>query len=218
MVTRLDKIVLFPVTQEMKQIGDREIAGFAVSGNKSIYYLTKSGMFRSDMDGTSLRRVSLYSNWPDKITGKAFSADGKKLLYFTKAVVYVAYLAIEKGLDKDDIKSHVKIEEVFRSPEAIVDAFWYSSSDYITVVTEKDIEAVELRGGDKRNIVTLYRFNSLPKDLYYDESNDSLYFTDFKKDSGKNYLYRLDLRQKFLDYLKELLYLKKESENGGNDK
>jgi len=75
---------------------------------------------------------------------------------------------------------------------------------------------VELLGGGKRNIVSLYKFNRMPRGIYYDESADSLYFTDFEREAdGKemSYVYRLDLRQTFFDSLMQLL-LKKEAEAG----
>jgi len=107
-----------------------------------------------------------------------------------------------------------RVESILIAEEPIIDVFWYTGSGYIIVVTEKYINVVELRGGVKRNIATLYKFETAPHYVAYDSNNGSLYFMDrakgsFSKDG--NYLYRLDLRQKFFDYLMQLL-LKRDTE------
>ena len=62
--------------------------------------------------------------------------------------------------------------------------------------------------------VFLYKFSSEPHTVYYDSNNGSLYFMDRGKDNFSkdgNYLYRLDLRQKFFDSLMQLI-IKRETE------
>lgn len=217
MVTRQDRIVLFPAAKEMKNMSERDISDFAISDRNHIYYLTDSGLFQSNMDGSPLKKMSPYSNWPKEITGKKFSPDGNKFLYFTEREVGVVYFNLEKSLPTNG--EDAKVEEILTGSSAIVDCFWYSTSSYMIVTTRTDIKVVELRGGATRNIISLYKFNADPRGLYYDESNDSLYFTDLTKgpDSEKTarYLYRLDLRQKFFDkFMQRLLKKELESPNG----
>jgi hypothetical protein len=173
----------------------------------NLYYMTGSGLFRSNIDGTTTRRICRYSGWPEKITAKKFSPDGDKLLYFNEKNLWIIYLNLDRTSDGEE----ARVEEVIISEYPVKDAFWYSSSGYIIVVTEKEIEAVEVRGGEKRNIVTLYKFNNLPRGLFYDRNADALYFTDSVKDAEVNYLHRLELRQTFLDSLKQFL-IKREAE------
>jgi len=216
MVTRADKIILFPVTQEMNRVSDYPITDFMISEKSGIYYLTRDGLFRSNFDGGAFKRLSAYSDWPSQIMGKKISPDNNKFLYFTKTNIFIAYLNPDNSIAEEP--ELARIEEIFVSRSRIVDVFWYSDSGYIIVVTEREIKAVELRGGKSRNVVTLFKFNSKPKGLYYDEYNDSIYFSDNSvmdipsgaAPSSENYLYRLDLRQKFLDSLKQLL-MKKET-------
>ena len=214
MVTKADRIVLFPVTQEMAKIGASQTQDFIVSDNNYIYYMSKDGLFRSGIDGTAVKKLSAYSNWPKRITGKKFSHDGDKLLYYNEEAIYVVYLNPESLTPKE--KGLVKVEEIVKSAEPIRDVFWYSGSNYIIIVTEADIKVAELRGETMRNIVALYKFNARPQSLYYDENNDSLYFTDTgaSQDSqSESHLYRLDLREKFFDQLMKLL-VKKEVDTG----
>jgi len=214
MVTKADRIVLFPTTLEITRISKHEASDFVISNKNYIYYLTRSGLFRSNIDGSNLKALLAYSNWPKDIINKKFSPDGDKFLYFNKWTIDAVYL----NLDKDLTLGHesARVEEVLTSSDPIIDAFWHSRSGYIIVFTESDIKVVELLGGGKRNIVSLYKFNRMPRGIYYDESADSLYFTDFEREAdGKemSYVYRLDLRQTFFDSLMQLL-LKKEAEAG----
>ncbi len=206
MATKADSIILFPIMQEMNRINDRPVYDFAVSDRGSIYYLTESGLYRSDSDGSDIKKLSPYSKWPRNILRKRFSPDGDKILCFSEKEVMIIYLNLNRELTKDGESAGV--ENILITEEPIIDVFWYTGSGYIIVVTEKYINVVELRGGGKRNIATLYKFNAKPHAVSYDSNNGSLYFMDrgkenFSKDGS--YLYRLDLRQKFFYYLMQLL-------------
>jgi len=206
MATKADQIILFPITQEMKTISQTGIHDFIVSDKNCIYYMKRSGFFRSDMDGSNMTRLAAYGNWPDGIIGKKFSPDGNDLMYFSPGALGVIHL-------KQDT---AKVEEVFTGDGLIIDAFWYPGANYIIVVTHKDIKVVELSGAGTRNIVTLYKFNLRQQNVSYDENNGSLYFIDthIGADSKEsNYLYRLDLKQKFFDSIMQHL-IKKEQEAG----
>lgn len=215
MVTRADRIVLFPAAQSINIINKRPISDFVISNRNNLYYFTKHGLFRSSIDGNSLKRLSSYSAWPQKITCRKFSPDSDKFLYSDGKKIFVIYLDLDRTLAPG--AETVRVDEILTVEDSIIDMFWHSASGYFLVVTEKDIKVVELRGGaGRRNIVLLYKFNSCPKNLYYDKDNDSLYFTDTKPGTGSqddNYLYRLDLRQKFFDSILQLL-VRKEPESG----
>lgn len=212
MVTKAEKIILFPITQEKNRITGKDISDFLISDKNYIYYMTASGLFKSNLDGTGLKRLSAYSDWPTDIIDKKFSHEGDKFLFFNQKAVWVVYL----NLDKTRVQNgeSARVEEVMLCDDPILDVFWYSGSGYIIAVTDKYINAAELRGVGRRNAVSLYKFIAKPRRLYYDSNNDSIYFMDKEKESGNqeaSYLYRLDLRQTFLDKLMKLL-LRKETE------
>ena len=215
MVTKAESIILFPVMQEMNKIIDQPILDFAVSEKGYNYYFAGSGLYRSDNDGANIRKLSSYSDWPGKIVRKRFSPDGDKILCFNEKEIKVIYLNIDKDRTKEG--ESARVENILTAEEPIVDVFWYTGSGYIIVVTEKYINVVELRGGGRRNIATLYKFNTEPRTVSYDPNNGSLYFMDrgkgsFSKDG--DYLYRLDLRQKFFDYLMQILLKREEVPSG----
>ena len=241
MVTKADRIVLFPVAQEMKKMGERGVLDFAVSDNGYLYYMKKSGLYRSTMDGSSMNRLSSYAEWPDRIVGKKFSPSGDRFLFYNDRNVWVvdlehgraghAGLPTPRGMAGEadpagmaatagyaGVAEEASAQEVFAGQDAITDVFWYPGAGYIIIVTDKGIDVAELRSGgaqSARNVVPLYKFNARPQGLYYDEASSTLYFTDTglgKDFSESRYLYRIDLRQKFFGALMKML-LKKEPDS-----
>ncbi len=197
MVTREENVILFPKLQDMQEVGNYETINFVITDNKSqIYHMTKSGLYRSNIDGTNSRKLSSYSDWPEKISDKKFSPDGKKFLYFNENNIWVVYL-VDRDLVKDGQLAYV--EEILTTPIIIKDVFWHSGSHHIVFLASRDINVIELGGGKEKNIVTLHKCNDRPKGLFYDEDSDSLYFND--RYEGKEHLYRLDLREKFFEKL-----------------
>lgn len=197
MVTRADNIVLFPILQDIVRINSLETVNFIIPDAKNqIYHMTRSGLYVSNMDGTNLKKLSRYSDWPIRIVNKRFSPNGKKILYFNEDGIWVIYLTGREQLKEDET---AEVEEVLKSPGLIKDAFWYSGSNNIVFIADKDINVLELGKGGERNMVTLHKCSSTPKGLYYDEYNDSLYFNDSR--NGRDNIFRIDLREKFFDKL-----------------
>lgn len=197
MVTRAENIILFPLLQDMPKLSILDTVDFFIPESRSqIYQMTKSGLYRSNIDGTSIKKISSYCEWPDRITNKKLSPDGKKILLFNKNGIWVIYLTVY-----DSVKEGVsaQVEEVLASPGGIREVFWHSGSNHIVIVSDKSINVLELGHGQKNNIVTLHKFEKAPAGLYYDEGSDSLYFNDLRND--KDSILRLDLREKFFDKL-----------------
>lgn len=199
MVTRAENILLFPTLQVTEKVGEREADNFFVPDDKSqIYYMAKSGLYKSNIDGTNPKKLSSYSNWPANIVAKKLSPDGRKILYFNERAIWVIYLNNFRLTKDGDIS---EVEEVFKSPDAIKDVFWHSGSNHIVFIAGRDINILEIGKGQDKNIVTLNKCGHQPEGAYYDTNNDSLYFNDSV--SGTNKLYRLDLREKFFEKFME---------------
>ncbi len=197
MVTRAENVVLFPVLQEMSKITALETVNFAIPDNKNqIYHMTKSGFYRSGMDGANLKKLSNYSDWPDIISGKKFSPDGRKILYFNENAIWVIYLISH---DQDKAGESAQVEEVLKNQRQIRDVFWHSGSNYLVFTAGREINVVELGRQMEETIVILHRCARPPRGLYYDEYNDSLYFNDSQ--DGKDRVWRLNLREKFFEKL-----------------
>lgn len=196
MVTKAEDIILFPLSQEISKVINKDLSGFTISDNNYIYCMTSSGFFRANMDGTGLARMSPYSDWPNDVKDIIFSPDGNKLLYYNDRYIWVVFL---RTLKPDE---PAKIDEIVKSEAPITHVYWYSQSNHIVFVAGKDINVVELSTEGARNTVSLYRFDTEPKNLFYDHGNDSLYFTDTGRIPGqkeRRNLYKLDLRERFFD-------------------
>lgn len=208
MVTKADRIILFPVAQEIKKVMALEMADFLVSDNNRIYYLTRQGLLRSDLDGGSLKKLSPYSDWPKNISAKKFSPEADRFLFFDPNGVSVVYLDVEKpALPGGET---AQVETIFKSFDPIIDVFWYPGANYIMVITGRDIKVVESSRniGLNRNMASLYKFNSPPGGIYYDEYAGALYFTDTKApgdSEDSRYLYKLELKEKFFNNLMKML-------------
>jgi len=199
MVTRAENILLFPTLQVTEKVSDRETDDFFIPDDRSqVYYMAKSGLYKSNIDGTNPKKLSPYSQWPSYIVGKKLSPDGKKLLYFNENGIWIIYLS---GLRLTKDSDVAEVEEVLKGPDIIKDVFWHSGSNHIIFVAGRDIDVLEIGKGGAKNIVTLNKCRRQPQGLYYDAYNDSLYFND--SPTGKSSLYRIDLREKFFGKLME---------------
>ena len=204
MVTRAENIILFPILQDMDKIGMYEAVNFMISDNKNqIYYMTPAGFYKSGMDGANPRKLASYSNWPADISGKKFSSDGKKILYFNEHNIWVIYLNTDNYAK--DYES-ARVEHVLETPLAIHEVFWHSGSNHLVFLAGREINVLDLGGDSEKNIVTLYKCSDQPRGLYYDGDGDSLYFNDSYE--GKSRLYKLNLREKF--FYKLMQRVKKE--------
>jgi hypothetical protein len=197
MVTRADSIILFPILQDIARIGNVETVDSIIPESRNqIYHMAKNGFYKSNIDGTNLKKLSDYSDWPRHITGKVFSPDGKKILYFNDSGIWVIHLnGREMGKDGES----ATVEEVLKSYAEVKEAFWLSGSNHIVFVAGRDINVLEMGKGQDNNTVTLHKCGKAPRGLYYDSNNDSLYFSDIR--DGKDCMLRLDLREKFFDKL-----------------
>ena len=199
MVTRAENILLFPTLQATEKVSDRETDNFFIPDDRSqVYYMTKSGLYKSNIDGTNPKKLSSYSKWPSDIMGKKLSPDGKKILYFNENGIWIIYLSGLRLTSDGDV---AEVEEVLKCPDIIKDVFWHSGSNHIIFVAGRDIDVLEIGKGGGKNIVTLNKCSRRPQGVYYDVYNDSLYFND--SPAGLSKLYRLDLREKFFGKLME---------------
>jgi hypothetical protein len=210
MVTKAEDIVLFPLSKDITKIVNKDFSGFAISGNNYLYCMTSSGFYRSNLDGTNLVRMSPFGDWPGDIKGIIFSPDGEKLIYYNEHYIWVIFLRSYQA-DKP-----VRIDELLKSEELVRYVFWYSQSTHIVFLSGKDVNVIELGPQGSRNVVSLYRFDSEPRNVIYDPANDSLYYTDTGRMPGqkeRSSLYRLNLREKFFDKFMERFKKEPDSKN-----
>jgi hypothetical protein len=208
--TVIDRIILFPKKQHLDKINISGVEDFYVfPADKEYAYCisdNKKSIFRIKLNAKEKEKelVCNQLQLTENIQELSLSPDKKKIAYFYNNRLDVVYLTKEKDNNQQLENSNFFIITDHR----IVNAFWYSDSEHIVIVTDKNIQIFELASKGKDNIVTVMNLNDKRPKVFYDAAEDVMYITDIQEGSdGKLYrgLYRLDLGKRFLlDFIKDI--------------
>lgn len=191
-VTRLEKIILFPLRPNIKQLNpDRLSIAWIDEEDRVIYYMNEdeAAIYASNLEGENYKQVAAFVPINPQPVKFRISADKQKLLYFNQHQAVAVPLARgRKDLPRDE-------PLVLNYPDdTIVDIFWHSDSFHLILVTYKKIQVLEAkRGQEPVDLVTLNRKYSAAS---YDSKSDTLYFTDYQKADDANFyknLYKIEL-------------------------
>lgn len=208
--TILDNIILFSIKPHLDKINISNVDDFYIfSGDKDYAYClseNKTAIYRTRLNPKE-KEANLLCNQlllPDNIKALSLSLDKKKLFYFYGNRLDVIYLTIE-----EENHQQIKNNNFFIITEnRIIDAFWYSDSEHIVIMTDKDIKIYELISEGKDNIITILNINDKHPKAFYNIAEDTLYFTDLQETSdGKLHrgLYRLDIsKRSLLTFIKDI--------------
>ena len=204
-VTRLDKIILFPLRANIKQLNKENLSYLWTDEEKETFYYVNpqdSGIYKSDLqEGHSLKVGSFIKILPPPVKW-VLSSDRERLIYFNSHQVAVVYLKPQKEMP-------YRPGFVLNYPDRkIIDIFWHSDGYHFILITNKDIEVAE--ASSNSTAVNLVNLNKKNTSAFYDINTDTLYFLDSQKaEDGKFYdnLYRIELNTKLYP-LKELIRLK----------
>ncbi len=201
--SRLDKIILFPVEPDIKQLSQEEFSSFRITPEKKlIYYLDqkKKIVYRSDLDSSSFEDIASLPHEFLQITGWDVSRDNKKLFIFNPHQISVVFFDTQN--DYEYAGSFVFLEY---GGEKITNVFWHSDNYHLVILTDKHIQIIESSFLTKP--VNLVDLNSIDPLAFYDNKEDVLYFTDTSKESvdkSRHNLYRLELSSN-LYFLEKLI-------------
>ncbi|MCX5701964.1 MAG: PEGA domain-containing protein, partial [Candidatus Omnitrophica bacterium] len=208
--TVLDRIILFPKKQHLDKINISDVDDFYVfPADKDYAYCiseNNKSIFRIKLSPKEKEKelVCNQLQLTDNIQDLSLSPDKKKITYFYNNRLDVVYLFREK----DDYQQLENSNFFIITDHRIINAFWYSDSEHIVIVTDKNIKIYELASKGKENIVTVLNINDKHPKVFYDVTEDVMYITDIQEGSdGKLYrgLYRLDLSKRFLfDFIKDI--------------
>lgn len=204
-VTRLEKIILFPLRPDIKQLNRERLSSFWVDEERAIiYYINPedSGIYKSDLEGRAQERIADFLTLQPAAVKWKLSPDKRKLLYFNARQIGITYLEHEGG-------APLKPPFVLNYPEdRIIDIFWHSDSYHLVLAGRKTIEALEAE--PEASSVALVNLNKRNTSCFYDVSTDTLYFLDSQKAADGNLydnLYKLELNARGFP-LQELIKLK----------
>lgn len=203
-VTRLEKVILFALRQDVEQLNKEQISSFIVDRPRSqIYHMDKENnrLYRSNLDGKQFEFVNEFKPLVPPPKRWELSPDRQSVLYFNTHSVAV--------LDLRPAKERLPAERSYLlefPADVLNDVFWYSDSYHIVLVANKRVIIVEAQPDAEP--ITLVTLNKKNASGYYDVESDTLYFMDGEKAAdGQWYdnLYKLELRKKldmFGDFLK----------------
>lgn len=195
-ITRLEKVILFPIRPNIKQLNQGKIASFCVDKEKgSIYYLNQdeNTIYKSDLEGEKFEEIGSLPegfNYPPKEL--KVSSDGGKILIFNNHQICVVYL------NQEDNLPYYQPSFILNYPARQIEhVFWHSDSYHLLLITDKDIIVIE--ANPKSNQISLVNLNNRISRFFYDVDKDTLYFPDYQRGAdGVVYenIYKLELNGK----------------------
>ena len=191
-VTRLEKIILFPLRPNIKQLNKEKISSFWVDKEKNkIYYVDaeSNAVFRSDLEGEDFEEIGDLSEVGASQKKWKISPDKKKILLFNPHQVAVAYLEQQEEAEQIDFPIILDY-----SNRKINDVFWHSDSYHLIIVADRNIEVTEARS--EPGTVNLVNLNKRNAPVFYDEAQDVLYFLDSQQAPDAKFydnIYKLEL-------------------------
>lgn len=191
-VTRVDKVILFPVRPNLQQLNQERFSSFRIDPEKkAVYYLDqeKKVVYRSNLDTTNFEDIA---SLPDKfiqIDGWDVSADKKKIFIFNHHQISVIFFDTQ-----NDYEFSTSTVSRDYPQEKVIAVFWHSDSYHLVVLTDKHVQVIESRPGALP--VNLVELNKGESAAFYDSKEDTLYFSDSQRSpdgSFYNNLYKLEL-------------------------
>lgn len=204
-VTRLEKVILFPLRSNIKQLNRDRLSSFWVDEDReTIYYINPedNSTYKSDLEGRDSEKiVDFLPLQPPAIKWK-LSPDREKLLYFNAHQIGIVYLEPQNKISQDPpfVLNY--------SDDKIIDVFWHSDNYHLVLVSRKSIEALEAQ--PQTEPVLLVNLNKKNTACFYDTRTDTLYFLDSQRAADGNFydnLYKLELNAKTFP-LQDLIKLK----------
>lgn len=182
-VSRLDKIILFPLKPDLRQLNRERFSSFRIDAEKKmIYYLdqTNKSVYRSDFQAEKFEDIASLPQDITQITGWEISPDRKKLFLFNDRQLSLIFFDNQLDYGYPDLPVVLDYAQ-----EKINNVFWHSDNYHLVVLTDKHVQAVEARPQAKP--VDLVELSYEGPDAFYDVKEDTLYFSDNQD------LYRLEL-------------------------
>jgi len=204
-VTRLEKIILFPLRPNIKQLNKERLSLFWIDEEQRVIYYINSednGVYESDLEGKSSERVADFIPLQPPAIKWKLSPDRDKLLYFNSRQIGIVYLAPQ---NKPYLEAPFVLDY---SGERIIDVFWHSDSYHLILVSRKNIEVLESE--PKAEPLPLVNLNKRNTNCFYDAHSDTLYFLDSQRAEDGNFydnLYKLELNARVFSW-QELMKLK----------
>ncbi len=196
-VSRLDKVILFPLRPNLQQLNQEKFSSFHIDTEKKlIFYLDQENkvIYRSDLDANNFEDVASLPEKFTQIAGWQVSEDKRKLFVFNPHQISVVFFDNQGDYGYPDSPVFLDYPQ-----EKIANVFWHSDSYHLIVLTDRHVQVIESRAQAKP--VNLVELNKEGISAFYDNKENALYFSDSQRSpdgSFYNNLYKLDLGSNFL--------------------
>lgn len=208
-VSRLDKVILFPLRPNLQQLNQERFSSFHIDTEKKvIYYLDQENkvVYRSNLDASNFEDVASLPEKFSPISGWQVSEDKRKLFVFNHHQISVVFFDNQGDYGYPDSPVFLDYPQ-----EKIINVFWHADSYHLIVLTDRHVQVIE---SSPRGLpVNLVELNKEGAVAFYDSKENTLYFSDSQRSadgSFYNNLYKLDLSPSFLSF--ERLIKKKKDE------
>ncbi len=198
-VTRLEKIILFPLRPDIKQLNKNETFSFWLDEDKErVYYIDQENkiIYRSDLEGGNFKEIGSLPEINPLPKKWKVSPDKQKLLGFNLHQIGIIYLNTQNDSSSDGLPFVLEY-----SSFKIVDVFWHSDSYHLILITDSNIEVLEANPQTiPVNLVNVNK-NNIP--AFYDDARDTLYFLDSEKAADEKLydnVYKLELNTKLYPF------------------
>ncbi len=199
-VSRIDKVILFPVRPNLQQLNQEEFSSFRIDIEKKVvYYLDqeKKVLYRSNLEAHNFEDIATLPDKLIQVNGWEVSSDQKKIFIFNPHQISVIFF--DTQVDDEYTASTVFLDY---PQEKIINVFWHSDSYHLVVLTDKHVQVIESRWGAVPT--SLVELNKGGSAAFYDIKEDVLYFSDSQRNPEGNFynnLYKLELSANLLTRL-----------------
>ncbi|MDD4899828.1 MAG: PEGA domain-containing protein [Candidatus Omnitrophica bacterium] len=192
--TRLEKIILFPVRPNIRQLNKEKFSAFWLDEEKAeIYYAGEdNAIYRSDFEGNNYERIATFLQIDPAPVKFVASPDRKKIAYFNKHKIGITYLDAYSG------QPFFSQQFVLDYPSGVLfNIFWHSDSYHLVLLANRAVEVLEAK--PEAVPIALATLNKKNPSCSYDLHNDTLYFIDSQRAADGNMydnLYKLELNSR----------------------
>jgi len=203
-VSRMEKVILFPLRPDVQQLNKEKISSFWVDESRNLVYyinLEDSAVYRSDLEGEHFKLVANFIALRPSLKKWLFSPDRQKLLYFNNHQIGLIDLQPEGTSLPQEVQFVVDYPT-----DNIQDIFWHADNYHLIISGEKKICIMEAK--PEAEPFVLANLNKRNASVFFDPRNEIIYFSDSQRaQDGKYYdnIYRLELKTKlypFMDFIR----------------
>jgi hypothetical protein len=198
-VTRLEKVILFPLRPDIKQLNKEKVNAFWFDELRgAIYYvdLEANALYRSDLEGNHFSLVCSFIGMRPAPKGWEFSAGRERLLYYNSHQIGIIQLVPEAETPAGESMFVLNYPQ-----DSINRVFWHQDGYHLIVAGARRIAMMEAQPGSQT--FTLASLNKRNSVVSYDARNDALYFMDAQKaEDGTTYenTYKLELKSRLFPF------------------